>query len=454
MLMSLISKAKGFINSGSERTQLVKKNAVGSLLIKFFSLFIDFAKVPVLLTYLDPENYGVYLTITSIVYWTHNFDFGLGTGLRYKLTKAVSLGDEQYGRKLVSTAYFSMSGIMAVLLVILMPVIAFLDWNTVLNTHNVSNFDLALCVFMVLVVFLTQFVLELISIVLQSYQRAAISTLFKPLANLVTLGVIVVIRLFSSNSLLWASIAMTVPIVVVLLITNIYYFSGRYKAIAPSIKYFEKSCIKDIYSLGIKYFLSQLSTLVIFNTTSFLLTLLLDPQSTAIFNTAYTYFGVIVLFNTMAMQPIIAAVTDAYVKNDLAWIRACFKKINILSILLSVASLLMLAVSQIVFHLWVGEKIIVPWDLSILLTFFFILNIWSTPYINFLSGVGKMNVMMVLSFIKIIFYFPVAIPLIKLYGMCGLIWAIIIVNMLPNIIVGCRQYYLITNNKASGIWNR
>ena len=452
--MSLISQAIGFINSGSERTQLVKKNALGSLLIKFFSPFIVFAKVPVLLTYLNPENYGIYLTITSIVYWTHNFDFGLGTGLRYKLTKAVSLNEDQYGRKLVSTAYFSMSGIMALLLVILIPVIALLDWNNILNTHAFSNYDLAFCVFIVLVVFLTQFVLELISIVLQSYQRAAISTLFKPLANLITLGLIVFIRLFSSNSLLWASVAMTVPIVVVLLITNICYFGGKYRNIAPSIKFFKKSCLKDIYSLGIKYFLSQLSSLVIFNTTSFLLTLLLDPQETAVFNTAYTYFGILVLFNTMAMQPIIAAVTDAYVKGELHWIRACFRKINILSLLLTLVSLLMLAVSQVVFHLWVGEKIIVPWDLSIILTFFFILNVWSTPYINFLSGVGKMNVMMILSFVKIVLYFPVAIPLIKAYGSCGLVWAIIIVNMIPNIVCGCMQYYLIVNNKATGILNR
>lgn len=452
--MSLISQAIGFINSGSERTQLVKKNALGSLLIKFFSIFIDFAKVPVLLTYLNPENYGIYLTITSIVYWTHNFDFGLGTGLRYKLTKAVSLNEEQYGRQLVSTAYFSMSGIMALLLVILIPVIALLDWNNILNTHAFSNYDLAFCVFIVLVVFLTQFVLELISIVLQSYQRAAISTLFKPLANLITLGLIAFIRLFSSNSLLWASVAMTVPIVVVLLITNICYFGGKYRNIAPSIKFFKKSCLKDIYSLGIKYFLSQLSSLVIFNTTSFLLTLLLDPQETAVFNTAYTYFGILVLFNTMAMQPIIAAVTDAYVKGELHWIRACFRKINILSLLLTLVSLLMLAVSQVVFHLWVGDKIIVPWDLSIILTFFFILNVWSTPYINFLSGVGKMNVMMILSFVKIVLYFPVAIPLIKAYGSCGLVWAIIIVNMIPNIVCGCMQYYLIVNNKATGILNR
>lgn len=452
--MSLISQAIGFINSGSERTQLVKKNALGSLLIKFFSIFIDFAKVPVLLTYLNPENYGIYLTITSIVYWTHNFDFGLGTGLRYKLTKAVSLNEDQYGRQLVSTAYFSMSGIMALLLVILIPVIALLDWNNILNTHAFSNYDLAFCVFIVLVVFLTQFVLELISIVLQSYQRAAISTLFKPLANLITLGLIVFIRLFSSNSLLWASVAMTVPIVVVLLITNICYFGGKYRNIAPSIKFFKKSCLKDIYSLGIKYFLSQLSSLVIFNTTSFLLTLLLDPQETAVFNTAYTYFGILVLFNTMAMQPIIAAVTDAYVKGELHWIRACFRKINILSLLLTLVSLLMLAVSQVVFHLWVGDKIIVPWDLSIILTFFFILNVWSTPYINFLSGVGKMDVMMILSFVKIVLYFPVAIPLIKAYGSCGLVWAIIIVNMIPNIVCGCMQYYLIVNNKATGILNR
>ena len=156
----------------------------------------------------------------------------------------------------------------------------------------------------------------------------------------------------------------------------------------------------------------------------------------------------------MAMQPIIAAVTDAYVKGELHWIRACFRKINILSLLLTLVSLLMLAVSQVVFHLWVGDKIIVPWDLSIILTFFFILNVWSTPYINFLSGVGKMNVMMILSFVKIVLYFPVAIPLIKAYGSCGLVWAIIIVNMIPNIVCGCMQYYLIVNNKATGILNR
>lgn len=452
--MRIINKIRTLISGGSERSRNVKKNALGAMIIKVFSLLIDFAKVPVLLTYLDPEHYGVYLTITSIVFWTHNFDFGLGTGLRYKLTEAVSLRNFEYGKKLVSTAYYSMSMIMGLLLLLLIPIIAVLDWNSILNSTLDSRYDLAICVLLVLVVFLTQFVLELISIVLQSYQRAAISTLFKPAANLVTLLVILLLRLCSTNSLIYASLAMTVPIVVVLFLTNVFYFSREYKNIAPSYKYFTKSCLKDIYSLGIKYFLSQLSSLVIFNTTSFLLTYLINPEATAVFNTAYTYFGVIVLFNTMAMQPIVAAVTDAYVKNDYSWIKSCFTKIKNISTGLTLASLAMLAVSQFVFRLWIGDKLQIPWDLSIILTFFFVLNIWSTPYINFLSGVGKMNVMVIVSLVKIILYIPFSVYMIKIMGTNGLVWAIIIINMIPNIVVGCLQYYLIINKKATGIWNK
>ena len=67
MLENLIAKAKGFVNSGSERSKIVKKNALGSLIIKVLSIGIDFAKVPVLLSDLTPDNYGLYVTVASII---------------------------------------------------------------------------------------------------------------------------------------------------------------------------------------------------------------------------------------------------------------------------------------------------------------------------------------------------------------------------------------------------
>lgn len=415
---------------------------------------VDFAKVPVILTYLDAEHYGVYVTLVSIIAWTHQFDFGLGSGLRYKLTQAISKKDEEWGKTLVSTAYISMSAIMLLVLLICSPILMSLDWNSIINTHIIGPQELTLCVVMILAVFVVQFVLELISVVLQANQRAAISSIFKPIANVLTLVCVFVLRTFSHNSLTLACLAITVPIVIVLFVANVILFRKKYHTIAPSFKAYRKDCLKDIYSMGLKYFVSQVSALVIFNTASFLISHYVNPTEAAVYNTAWTYFGIIVMFNTMVLQPLVAAVTDAYTKGEQAWIKNIYKKITLYSYLLTAASLVMLAMSQVVFHIWIGDKLIMPWGLSIWMTIFFIINIWNTPYINFLSGVGKFNVMVVLSCCKIVLFIPIAITLIKLLGTTGMILSILIVNSLPNFIIGRVQYSLIINNKAKGIWNK
>ena len=452
--MNIVQKAKSYFLGRSDRTQIVVRNAAGSFGIKALSMVIDFAKVPVLLSFLDSSHYGVYITIASIVAWTHQFDFGLGSGLRYKLTEAISKQDEERGRQLVSTAYISMAAIMLMVLLICTPIIVSLDWANILNCSFIAASELVLCVCLVLAVFVVQFVMELISVVLQANQRAAISNIFKPLANLLTVVAVLVLRNFAHNSLILACLAMTVPIVVILFIANVVIFARRYKTIAPSFKDFRKERLKDIYSLGLKYFAGQFSSLIVFSTASFLLSHYVNPVEAAVYNTAWTYFGVIVMFNSMMLTPLVAAVTDAYVKGEDVWLRNIYKKIKIYSVALTLASLLMLAVSQIVFHLWVGEKIIVPWSLAIVMTVYFIANIWITPYKNFLSGVGKMNVTVIISFCKIVLFFPVAIALIKQLQAVGLVLAILLVNTLPNMVFGIYQYQLVLNHKAKGIWNK
>ena len=450
----IVEKAKKFLNSGSERSRNVKKNAIGALLIKVFSLVIDFAKIPILLSYLDSERYGLYVTIASIVYWTHNFDFGLGTGLRYKLTSAISSSNFNYGKRLVSTAYFSMSGIMTLLLLVLLPIIAFLDWNSLLNTTLIPNQELILCVALVLVVFTVQFILELITYVLQAYQRAALSSLFKPIANLTTLLVVLLLKTFSSNSLLYACLAMTLPIVLVLLFSNLILFRGRCKEVSPAIKTYDKKCLRDIYSLGVKFFVSQSANLIVFQSAAFLISHYVCPSEAASYNTAFTYFGAIVVFNTMMLLPLSAAITDAYVKDDYTWLRKCIKKTNIVSLLLTLFSLVILAVSPIVFKYWLGDKLEISWILRISMSIYFILNIWTTPYSSFISGVGKMQVAMISSICKMVLYIPIAIAMVQTLGTPGIMLSIILVNTLPNNILFTVQYKKIVNKTASGIWNK
>ncbi len=452
--MALIQKAKKYFTGRSGRSQMVVKNAAGSFIIKAGSMIIDFIKVPIYLTFLDSAHYGVYLTIASIVAWTHQFDFGLGTGLRYKLTQAISLGNEERGKQLVSTAYISMSAIMLLLLLIGIPIFLCLDWSSILNCDFIDAKTLVLCVVMVLAVFVVQFVLELISVVLQADQKAAVSTVFKPLANLLSVVAILALIPFHHNSLILACLALTIPIVVVLFIANVYFFHKRYHRIAPSFKDFRRDCIKDIYSLGLKYFTSQLSSLIVFSTASFLLSHYVAPTEATVYNTAWAYFGIIVAFNAMVLQPLVSAVTDAYVKKEMVWVKNIFKKIRLYSTGLSVIELLLLVISPFIFKIWLGERLTIPLDLSIAMTIYFIFNVWVTPYSNFVGGVGKMNISVILSIAKLVVFFPIAIAMIKLWGSVGLIVTILTVNTLPNLFIGALQYSKIINNKAKGIWNK
>lgn len=452
--MKLIETIRNFVSNGSERSQIVKRNAIGAIIIKIFAMIVDFAKVPLLLSYLDSERYGIYVTIASIVYWTHNFDFGLGTGLRYKLTHAISLGDSQYGRQLVSTAYYSLSVIMFLSLLILVPICFCVDWNSLLNTNIIDCSELAICVVVVLIVFVLQFILELITYILQAFQKAALSTIFKPLANFVTLIVIVVLKFFTANSLLLVCMAMTIPVVVILFICNLYLFAKSFKQVSPKVSYFRKACLGDIYSLGFKFFVGQLSSLVVFQTASFLISHYINPIEAAVYNSAFTYFGLILIFNGMAQTPLCAAITDAYVKQDYSWLKNCMRKMKYLSFTFSIAALVMLAISPVFFNIWLNGKLEIPLSLSCVLVFYFILNIWSNPYINFISGVGKLSATMYLSIAKILLFFPVAIFMVKLCGSIGLVLSIICVNTIPNILLGVYQTHLLLRKRDYGLFSK
>ena len=454
MLREVLKFITGCFKSGEGRSQKLKRNVVWSSIIKIAQMGIELFKVPLLLTYLSPEKYGVWITIVSILMWTQQFDLGLGSGLRYKLTESIANNDTARGRGLVSTAYMSMSTIMFAVFLVMIPVCLYADWNTFLNVRSISHEELAYTVMSVLFVFVMQFIFDLVSVVLKADQRAAISDVFKPIGSVISLCVIFILREFSSDSLFMASLAMSLPYVVVLGIANIYFYFTEYSDFKPGIRWFDKKYLKDIYTLGFKYFVNQFSALIVFSTSSILISNIIRPEEAAVYNIANTYFNLPIIFYTMILVPFGAAITDAYVKNDYAWIKNIMHKLRYVALLFSVVAFLMLIVSPLAFHIWVGDKLIVPMSLSIVMFIYTVLNVFVSPYNNFLGGVGKLNICVYTSIFKIIAFLPVSIWAINNFGSVGLVLSIITVNTMVNLIFGYIQYKMIINRTARGIWNR
>ena len=100
--MKILTQVRNFLG-GEERSPLAKKNILASLIFKVIDIPVYLALVPVTINYLNEYEYGIWLTLSSIILWIDTFDIGLGNGLRNKLGCAIAENDYSKGKAYVST---------------------------------------------------------------------------------------------------------------------------------------------------------------------------------------------------------------------------------------------------------------------------------------------------------------------------------------------------------------
>ena len=126
---------------GDKRSVLAKKNVLASAFIKGGDTLISLILVPLTLGYLNPYEYGIWLTLSSILTWINSFDIGLGSGLRNKLGIAIATDDKEQGRSYVSTTFYMLIFITIIIFVVFASLINVIDWYALLNvsSNSVSN---------------------------------------------------------------------------------------------------------------------------------------------------------------------------------------------------------------------------------------------------------------------------------------------------------------------------
>ena len=159
------------------RSKSVKRNTLVMMFVKGASLLVSFLYVPLLYDAFDTINYGVWLTLTSLVSWVAMCDIGLGNGLRNKLTESLALGDVVKGKKYVSTAYVCIFAIVSVLVLLFCVVCNYIPWNTILNADRIEASVVKQLVTVVFVTFCLRFALNLVNSVLLAMQLPALSSL-------------------------------------------------------------------------------------------------------------------------------------------------------------------------------------------------------------------------------------------------------------------------------------
>jgi O-antigen/teichoic acid export membrane protein len=411
---------KKFLKTQDARSSNIIKNIFGSFAVKGISIAVNLALIPLTIHYLSSLKYGVWLTISSTLGWINFFDIGLGHGLRNKLTEAIAKGEMNKAKSYVSTAYVSITLMCAVLFGVFMIINNFLDWNTLLNIPKEVNESLKQIALIVFSMFALQFILQLINSILLSTQQSYKVGLISMLSNVFAfIGVFILTKYVTASLYSIAFIFSVIP-VLVYAITNIYYFKTSFKDFSPSIKFFQRSALNDVLHVGVKFFIIQISVLVLMGTSNILICNYLDPSFVTPYNVAFRYFAVITMAFSIIMVPYWSAYTEAYVKNDFAWIRKTIKQALRLWVIFVVGAFIMLSVSSFAYSKWVNDATVttrIDFTLSCLMMLYVILITFGSVFMMLLNGIGQIKLQMTVNIIGMCLFFPLSYFLVKVLGM-------------------------------------
>ncbi len=454
--MSILSDLKiyisNFFTKGNQRTLEAKKNITASFAIKGLSICINLALVPLTIHYVNPTQYGIWLTLSSIIAWFSFFDIGFGNGLRNKLAETKATGNIEKSKIYVSTTYAILFLIFTGVWLLFFGLNVFLDWTKLLNAPPAMADELSKLALIVFSFFCLRIVMETINTVLIADQKPAKAAFFDMLGQLIALLVIFTLTKTTSGSLLNLGLSLGFIPIFVLLISSFWFYRKQYKNISPSYKFVKFSYAKDIMTLGAKFFVIQIAAIVIYQTTNIIIAQVSGPENVTVYNIAFKYFNIAIMIFSIIVSPMWSAFTEAFTLKDYEWMKKTTLQLRKIVYLLVVFVIVMIPFSNLFYTFWVGNLVKVRWSISLVISFYIITNLWNMLHAQILNGMGKIKLQLYVSLIGMTLNIPLAIFLGKRFGIEGVVLSSVILNLI-SAIYAPYQVSLLLNKKAKGIWN-
>lgn len=441
------------ILGGSKRTSLLKKNIAASILIKGISILSSLLLVPLTLDYVNKELYGIWLTLSSIVVWINFFDIGLTLGLKNRLTEALTTHDYIRGKGLVSTTYFMMLAIFIPVSIIVILLIPFIDWPELLNVPTIYEKDIQIVLYLLVIFMTIQMFFNVLNTVVSAYQKTAMASLFAMLGQLLSLLLIFILTRTTPPSLIGLALVISLSPIIVLLIFSRILYTSSFKEISPSYKYIDLKQVKDLFNLGIKFFIIQIQVIVLYQSTNIIISHISGPEAVSQYNIAYKYLGISAMVYNIILTPLWPAFTDAYALKDYAWMNRIYKKMCLVYLIVLSGIIVLIALSPYLYYFWVGDKISIPFEITLCLGIFLAINSWDSLQVYMINGVGAVKLQTYVVLIGLIFHIPLALFLGNKLGVIGVVLSMTCINLIYSAIF-TTQINKILKHKAHGIWNK
>ncbi|VVS90861.1 hypothetical protein DBB_4290 [Desulfoluna spongiiphila] len=413
------------------------KNIFGTFFIRCVLICLTFFSVPLLLKLFSQEQYGVWVTLTSLLSWITLFNFGIGYSLQNSVSRSISQNNFNSAKQ-EFLGYLKLLSIISIgLLIALIPTIYIV---TIFRNH----YKITLILFTTMIII---FPMSLGINVLQGLRKNALQSFLSAFNNtlfFIFLSSIVYFELqisLENLSFLFVSCAF-ISYALILRVSFRFLKIEHTDIINAKIPW--NSC-----RVGLKFFSLQMSSLILYGLGNYLVYSFIGSSETArfdilnrIFTTGIGFFGLLV---SNFWPEIVYNLSE----KNFGEIKKLYIYLLVNSVVFTICAFTIAQFSDIIVSFWTGNRIsISPHEASY---FALLVSIQSFAYSGavILNAYEHINSQIVLSLTSAMFLVPLSILFIRHgFGVSTIPFVASLLTLPALIYCNIKAYSLISNERC------
>lgn len=417
------------------RYRKIASAGIGGIIAKGIGWLANFFLVPLTLNYLGNDQYGFYVTLSSLVTFINFTDLGIGNGIVNAISSADGSDDRVLARRYVSSAFFFLSFLSIFLIAIFLFAFPLIHWKDLLNLNSsISNSETNLSILIFFLSYLISIPFTLAQKILLGYQEGFQANIFTGISGAFSfIAVFIAIQL--KTDIPGLILASTGSVLLVTIAANIYLFFIHKKWLLPAFSCVDKPTLNYIFKTSGLYFSLQIAGALTYNSSNILILKLLDANQVTQFSIPQKLFQIIPTLIGFFMTPFWPAYGEAIQRGDISWVKKTFYRSILFGACLNVPlTLILMIFGTPILHLWAGPNINPLPAFLILLGISNIFNIVVGPMAMLLNGSSVIGFQVITSMAMGIASVGLSIVLIPKLGYPGAIAATLIAQLLCSII--------------------
>ncbi len=374
------------------RDKIIYKNTILNYIGRIVYYIISFITVPLALTYMGKERFGIYQIILTFLSWASIANLGVGNGLRNKISEFIGNNREGELRGIIGSAFYIALIIGLILLIVVGSFIWFVfepEW--IISNTSISYYEIKLTFLVSFIFFCINLVFSLFSSIAYGIHKSYLTTIVQVVQYAIYCSLLYIfIKTNQKSFLVYVSIIYGVSTIfsqIVPLFTIV-----KNKFLWPPDFSSHKTYSKELLNMSLGFFVLQLSSIVLFSSDNIILSKLLGPEEVTEYNIAYKLYFLIITFFSIILIQVWNSTTDALAKKDFDWIKKTVKKLHFILIPIFLGTIIISIFLNDIIFIWIGETFNFSLNFRIIFAVYVLFHCSNAIFVNILNGIGRLRI--------------------------------------------------------------